>query len=187
MAAAGRLTTTRHARAWQRLLALGAGEFQHLSGSLAAHLRGTEALLRRWGNRESLCRAGLYHAVYGTDGIEGSLVSLATRERIAQAIGAQAEGIVYRYAACARDVFHPRIGSADELAFADRFTRSEYRIDDAQLRDLCELTVANEIELALGSAPFRVKHRRALGELFARMHGHLSDAAEAGYRQALSR
>ena len=185
MEATSRLTSERRAQAWQRLLALGAGEFPHVSGSLAAHLHGTEALLRRWGAREALCLAGLYHAVYGTDGIVGSLATLGTRTRIAELIGEEAEGIAYLYGACARDLFHPRIGSPEELRFADRYTGTEYSIDPARLRDLCELSVANELELALGDAAFRDKHRASLRELFDRMAPHLSEAARAAYRRRL--
>ena len=185
MEATGRLTSERRAQAWQRLLALGAGEFAHVSGSLAAHLHGTEALLRRWGAREALCLAGLYHAVYGTDGIVGSLASVGARIRIAELIGDEAERIAYLYGACARDAFHPRIGAPDELRFADRFAGTEYPIDADQLRDFCELSVANELELAFGSSPFRAKHRASLRDLFERMSPHLSEAARTAYRQRL--
>jgi hypothetical protein len=185
MEATRRLTSERRARAWQRLLALGAGEFPHVSGSLAAHLHGTEALLRRWGAREALCLAGMYHAVYGTDGILGFLASLGARTRIAELIGEEAEGIAYLYGACARDVFHPRIGAAEELVFADRYTGTEYPIDEGRLRDFCELSVANELELAFGSGAFRAKHRASLRELFDRMAPHLSEPALTAFRRRL--
>jgi Tautomerase enzyme len=41
-----------------KLQSLGAGEFAHLNGSLATHLRGTEALLREWGAADVVCVAG---------------------------------------------------------------------------------------------------------------------------------
>jgi uncharacterized protein DUF6817 len=179
------MTSARRAQAWQRLLALGAGEFAHVSGSLATHLHGTETLLRRWGSREALCLAGLYHAVYGTDGIVGSLTSVGARKRIAELIGEEAERIAYLYGACARDAFHPRIGAPDELRFADRFIGAEYPIDPSLLRDFCELTVANELELAFGNGPFRAKHRASLRDLFDRMAPHLSEPARTAYRRRL--
>ena len=170
-------------RAHRKLEELGAREFPHVSGSLARHLARTEQLLASWGNRRALCAAGLYHAVYGTDGIEGSLASLAMRSRVADVIGAEAEGLAYLFGACARDQFHPRIGTPDELRFADRFTGTEYALTPAQLRDFCELTAANELELSLASAAFRAKHRAELGELFCRMKGLIS----AGARDACER
>ncbi|WP_414707495.1 DUF6817 domain-containing protein, partial [Rhodoferax sp. UBA5149] len=40
-------------------------------------------MLRSWGACESLCVAGLYHAVYGTDRYKPALNSLAGRQGIA--------------------------------------------------------------------------------------------------------
>jgi hypothetical protein len=164
-------TLTAH---YGRLLAFGADAFPHVAGALAPHLLRTASLLQRWGNRPALCLAGLYHAVYGTDGIRGSLVGLDRRGAIADVIGSDAESIAYRYGACDRDVFHPRIGTNASLQFVDRFTRSEYPIEDAALRDFCELTLANELELAQSSDAFLAKHRGALGGLAARMRPFVS-------------
>jgi hypothetical protein len=159
------------------LEALGAGAFVHVNGSLAAHLHGTHALLKRWGNRDALCRAGLYHAVYGTAGIRGSLASVAMRDAIANVIGNEAERLAYLYGACARDAFHPRIGTPDQLDFPDRFTEAQHPISAPDLRDFCEITLANELELSLGSEAFLVKHRAELIGLFERMRGLVSEAA----------
>lgn len=173
------------ADAFRRLQQLGAGRFAHMNGSLALHLRGTETLLRDWANREALCLAGLYHAVYGTGGIEGSLVDLDGRGAIAEVIGVEAETLAYLYGACDRETFHPRIGTRDQLLFADRFTHSEYAISESQLRDVCELTVANEVDLALGSEAFRVRHRAELVPFFDRMRGLISESGLATYQRVL--
>jgi hypothetical protein len=167
------------------LQALGADAFAHVNGSLAVHLRGTEALLRRWGNREAVCLGGLYHAVYGTDRITGSLADLGMREAIAEVIGAEAESLAYLYGACARKTFHPRIGTPDQLMFADRFAHCEYPIAASQLRDLCEMTVANEVDLALANARFRSRYGAELIEFFERMRGLASEAALAAARETL--
>lgn len=167
------------------LHALGADDFPHVVDSLAAHLERTEAWLRRFGAREALCRAGRHHAIYGTGGIEGELVALSARRAVAEAIGDEAEAVVYHYAACDRDRFHPRIGTCDECTFADRFERRDRAITTTMLRDLCELTLANELELASTSAAFRGKHRDDLLALTERMHAHVSAAAYAAMRETL--
>jgi len=168
-----------------RLQALGAGEFEHVNGSLAAHLRGTERMLREWGAGEPLCIAGLYHAVYGTDGYNPALISIAGRKGIAALIGAEAEALAYLYGACNRTVFYPRIGTATQFAFADRFSNGEYNIQPEQLSQLCELIVANELELASNNAPFRAKHGAALSRLFERMSGLVSGSCIQAYRRML--
>lgn len=168
-----------------RLHALGAGEFIHVNGMLERHLQRTQRLLRRWGSRDALCLAGLYHAVYGTDGITGRLAGLDARRAIADVIGVEAERTVYLYGACDREGFHPRIGTPLQHLFVDRFVHSEYAIVDAQLRDFCELTVANELELALRSPRFRLRHGVELSHLFARMGNLLSDAARSAVSEIL--
>ena len=145
-------------QAFRQLQALGADAFAHVNGSLALHLQGTEALLRRWGNREAVCLGGLYHAVYGTDRITGSLADLGMREAIAAVLGSEAEELAYLYGACARETFHPRNGTPDQLMFADRFAACEYPISASRLRDLCEITMANELDLALANPRFRDKY-----------------------------
>lgn len=167
------------------LHALGAHDVPHVVDNLGAHLQRTEAWLRRFGAREALCRAGRHHAIYGTAGIAGKLLALSTRQTVAAAIGDEAEAIVYRYAACDRDRFHPRIGTSDETRFADRFDARDQAITTAELRDFCELTLANELDLAASSPAFRAKHRADLVALTERMRPHVSDAAYAAMREVL--
>ncbi len=167
------------------LRALGADATAHVAGSLAAHLERTEGWLRRFGAREALCCAGRHHAIYGTAGIHGALVPLTDRQAIAAAIGSEAEAIVYRYAACDRDRFHPRIGGADECTFADRFAGCDRVVTPAELRDFCELTLATELDLVAASPQFRRKHRDDLLALTERMRAHVSAAEYAAMRETL--
>lgn len=168
-----------------KLQAMGAGEFVHLNGSLASHLKGTESLLRFWGASEGVCLAGLYHAVYGTDAYNPSLVGLNARPQIAMLIGAEAEALAYLYGACDRAVFYPRIGGEAQFLFADRFQSCEYAILPEQLKNLCELILANELEIASNSAEFRAAYGPRLSLLFERMHGLVSEAGFNAFRKVL--
>jgi hypothetical protein len=168
-----------------QLQVLGAGEVGHVNGSLVAHLRGTEKMLRDWGACEPLCVAGLYHAVYGTDGYKLTLASLSERKDIAGIIGIEAEELVYLYGACDRKVFYRRIGTKAQLRFADRFRKSEYNIQTQQLTQLCELIFANELEIVSNSVEIRAKHGAALSRLFERMSGLVSQSAFQAYRRIL--
>ena len=179
------VATNRRDEVFAQLQALGAGEFVHLNGPLSDHLCATENLLREWGNRETLCIAGLYHAVYGTDAIQGQLVGLDYRGTIAGVIGPEAEEIAYLYGACARKSFYGRIGTPQQLLFADRFSQTEYPITQSQLRDFCELTLANELELAIASEAFRNKYGAELAKVLRRMKGLVSDAGFRAFGQLL--
>ncbi|HSC98173.1 MAG TPA: hypothetical protein VLI21_04675 [Casimicrobiaceae bacterium] len=182
---AGKATRIADTDPYLHLVALGGERLPHVSGTLAAHLRRTENLLRSWGSRDALCVAGLYHAVYGTAGIRDKLLDVSERGSVAEVIGAEAEAIAYLYGACDRGRYHPRIGTAMQFCFADRFTGAEYLLSAASLRDFCELTVANELELATTSEWFRQRCRRELCVFFDRMQGLISDGAVTAYRRAL--
>lgn len=164
---------------------LGVGEFRHLNGALIDHLRGTADLLAQWQARPVLCAAGLYHAVYGTAGFNASVVDVNKRKDIAAIIGDEAEALVYLYGSTDRAVCYPRFGTSAQDLFSDRFTQLEYRLAPQQLKDLCELTVANELDIARGSAAFRHQYGDALNDLFNRMSGLLSAPCRQAYASVL--
>jgi hypothetical protein len=166
------------------LEAMGANGLQHLNGSLAQHLCGTEALLRAWGGREALCTAGLFHAVYGTDAFGPMLATTDQRDSIARVIGAEAEQLAYLYGACDRQVFYPRVGVGVSPCFPDRFTGTKYPISEATLADLCEITLANELEVLTHRPQFRSRHQRARWKLFLRAESLLSIPGREAFRRS---
>ncbi|MBD1558796.1 hypothetical protein HC752_17835 [Vibrio sp. S9_S30] len=168
------------------LQGLGAGDFQHLNGSLEAHLKGTEKVLKSWGSSESLQIAGLFHAAYGTAGFDENMVSLSQRQEIARVIGSEEEALVYLYCSCDRDYVFPQFGKAQEIQFRDRFNGSVFKLDDSLVRLFCELTVANELELVYSSEDFKLKYGAELVELFQGMDVYLSVEAQKAYKSALA-
>lgn len=162
----------------RRLSELGAGELDHIDGSLIDHLKGTRALLNEWSASPELQDAGLYHAVYGTAGFDENLVSTRQRVAIAKIIGDAAEEIVYQYCACDRADFFPRVGLEANPEFKNRFTGERYYLDDALLKQFCELTAANEIEIALGNRLHVIEHGADLYDLLRRMAPYLSEPAQ---------
>ncbi|EKD7165495.1 hypothetical protein RFA42_004182 [Vibrio vulnificus] len=165
---------------------LGAGDFQHLNGSLEAHLKGTEQVLVNWGSSELLQIAGLFHAAYGTAGFDENMVSLSQRQEIARIIGNDEEALVYLYCSCDRDYVFPQFGKVLEIQFKDRFTGSIFKLESATVKLFCELTVANELELVYNSEEFKLKYGAELFELFQGMDSYLSTEARKAYKSALS-
>ena len=98
----------------------------HLTTDLMTHLLGTEAILRGWDAPGAAQLAGLCHAIYGTDGFDRSLTGLDARDEWVEAIGAEAEGLVYLYASCDRGVVYPRLGD-EVVVWRDRFAGAEGR------------------------------------------------------------
>ncbi|MFD7031503.1 DUF6817 domain-containing protein [Streptomyces sp. NPDC059917] len=157
---------------------LGAATTKHSGGTLLTHLLRVEALLAEWGARPALRTAALCHAFYGTDGLPLSLLELSERDRLTEAIGAEAEALVYFYASCDRAASYPGLAAPDgaPVTFRDRFTGEEFTPTPQQRRDFAELTVANELDLAKVNASFRERNGAGLLELFTRWAPLLSEA-----------
>ena len=162
-----------------KLTELGAGNFDHIDGTLMQHLIGTRDILASWGASTQLQDASLFHASYSTAGFRSSLVTLDQRQQITDIIGEDAEKIVYEYCACDREVLYPRLGTTGNPEFANRFTGHEYFLDPDLLKSFCELTVANEIEIAIGNPDFIQKHGAARHTIYNNMAPFLSEPAKA--------
>jgi hypothetical protein len=171
---------------FEALKGLGAGEFEHLNGSLIQHLNSTTELLEKWGASTDLSDAGLYHAAYGTTGFDTQIVNLDMRSQIAEIIGIAAESIVYLYCSCDRDFVFTNIENDTPIQFRDRFTYTEFILAPKQAKEFCELTVANEMELVLSSTKFKEQHGEGLFQLFGKMECDLSSSAISSYIIELS-
>ena len=163
---------------FRQLIELGAGEFEHVDGSLIAHLEGTRCLLKAWNASDVLQDAGLYHAAYGTSAFEQNLFELSQRQEVAAIIGSDAENIVYHYCACDREAFFAQFAQVDTPHFFDRLTTEKSAISFELLQQLCELTAANEIDIAINNPDFVAQHGSGLMDLFSRMQTFLSPSAQ---------
>lgn len=170
----------------EALEGLNAGRLNHLNGQLISHLEATHNYLVKWGNREALCIAGLYHATYSTDGYSQQLIDINQRNQIIHLIGAEAENIVYHYAACDRDYFYPKIGRSENFPFYNRFTCKESFLELHLFCDLLELTLANEIEIVSNNRNFKEQHRDWYVELFDRFEPYVSSKAFQCYQDIFS-
>lgn len=158
------------------LQSAGAGAIDHPGGTLLAHLERVSALLASWGARPALVTAGLCHAFYGTDGFAVALLGLDQRAELANAIGEEAEDLVYFYASCDRKASYRTLAEHD-AEFVDRFTDERTRPTSGQRRDFAELTAANELDIAAVSPQMRERHGPGLLDLFTRWRPLLSERA----------
>ncbi|MBU3002904.1 DUF6817 domain-containing protein [Paraglaciecola arctica] len=163
---------------FRRLIELGAGEFEHVDGSLIAHLEGTRCLLKEWNASEILQNAALYHAAYGTLAFSHNVFDLTQRDEVAAVIGEAAEQIVYHYFACDRDAFFKQFGNIARPVYYDRITNQKVVVSDELIQQLCELSAANETEIALNNPDFVTEHGCELVDLFSRMQDFLSPSAK---------
>jgi hypothetical protein len=139
-------------RALDFLGSRGADTISHLNGTLLDHLLATESILRGWGSGETLCLAGLCHAAYGTDGFAPHLVSWHDRHVLAAATGLEVEETVYLYASCDRSLVYRQLPGDGPVSFRDRFLGRTNLSSEAELRDFVDLTLANELEIAVSAS-----------------------------------
>ncbi|MCB5178783.1 DUF6817 domain-containing protein [Streptomyces antimicrobicus] len=163
-------------RALSLLRRAGAQDVAHPGGTLLTHLRRVQARLASWQARPVLQLAGLCHASYGTDGFPTALLPLDRRAELVAAIGAEAEAVVYLYAACDRKATYPGLGEPDAV-FHDRFTGRTLVPQAQSRRDFVELSAANELDLAHEDLAFRAAHGPDLLAFFTRVRHLLGPAA----------
>jgi hypothetical protein len=129
----------------QFLIARQAAEREHSASILISHLIGTRDVLSRWGARQAVCYAGLFHSVYGTQSYR-SLVELDQRKNIQHLIGEEAEGLAYLFCAMTRRAFIYNLDSKDKRYIHDRFTGKWTFITQTDMQDICNIVVANWLE-----------------------------------------
>jgi hypothetical protein len=162
------------------LLAKGALDVEHPGGTLLAHLRRTHDVLYAWGARPALRLAGLAHAAYGTDGFPHALMDTSARPTLSGLIGSEAEEIVYAYGSCDRSFTYPRL-TDPEPQLRDRFTGEVTTPSPRLVRDLVELTFANELDVLAHNEDLRTRHGDSLRSLFIACKPYASEPAYAAF------
>jgi hypothetical protein len=174
----------RRTSAMELLRRIDAGRVEHLRGTLLEHLVRTEDLLRLWGASDELARAGLCHAIYGTDGFPVALLPLGSRNLVIDAVGPDTEAIVYLYASCNRGSTYPNLVEGGSHRFADRFDGEVVEPTLSQLQNFVDLSLANEADVVMG--PGRSGAVSGWLQTFYRHLGYLaSDSVRLGFESYL--
>jgi hypothetical protein len=158
----------------------GAGTIEHPGGTLGAHLERVEHRLAELGLSRTVRLAGRAHAVYGTDGFDVRLLDESERPLLARIVGAGAEVLVHRYGSCDRRRTWP--GLAGSGLVHDRHTGAVEQLTPEQVRDLADLSLVNEIDLAEHAPGFVEQHGDWFRRLAEDWAGVLSPAVLAAAR-----
>jgi hypothetical protein len=165
------------------LRARGADTVDHPGGTLGAHLERVQRRLAGLGAPPVLQLAGRAHAVYGTDGFDVALLTLAERPLLTGIVGPDAERLVYRYGACERARTWSTLG--DDGRVWDRFTGEFSEPAPDELRAFADLGLVDELDVAEHSPGFLDRY----GDLVRRLAGAweplLSPAVAADARRVL--
>ncbi len=161
--------------------ASGAAEVRHSNRTLLDHLIGTREQLLGWGARPSLCNAGLFHSVYGTEHFRSRTIPLSMRKNVQDLIGNEAEHLVWLFCFMRRKTFNDNITRQSEWRVQTWSDDQWHLLTREQFHDLANLTVTNALE-ALPHLPWyeRQRLRRAYKRYLSQLNGViLADARHA--------
>jgi len=161
------------------LRAIGAHEMRHPGGTLMEHLLRIRDLLASWGAPEYVQQSGLLHAVFAPDGSEDpmfTMLDLSYRPLVETIAGPRAAELIYFYGACDREYTYPRITEPAEQ-WRDRFTGEVRTPEPSLLRDLMEVTAANEVDICSHRPEFKAAHGEYLFGFFSTARHLLSPVA----------
>lgn len=74
---------------------IGANDVPHTKKTYLAHGIGVYSDIKAWGADEDLCKAALFHSIYGTQQFQGFTLPLERREELKAFIGERAEWIAF--------------------------------------------------------------------------------------------
>jgi hypothetical protein len=121
------------------------------------HLLGTCALLRAWGSDASVCKAGLFHSIYGTNAFGRPCVEMEDRRSVIEMIGEEAEWLAYLFCVSHR----PRafLEAIENPVLQNRYDDKYIEISESILNNLIEIECANLIDQGAGLGFFRTVKR----------------------------
>lgn len=129
------------------LRGMGADANPHSNADLLEHLVGVAALLASWGARAALCRAGLFHSIYGTTAYAAACLPPTQRDALRERIGDEAERLTYLFCAMDRKSFLANKSQpAQTRTILDRFQACAVAVTRQDIADLSHLLAANWLE-----------------------------------------
>ncbi len=118
--------------------------------SLLEHLVNTAGLLKKWECEEYLWRAGVFHSIYGSEGVFSVPMSLERREEIQSMIGSKSEHLAYLFCTMSRVAFYDNLDKTSDYFILDRFNMTNVALSKHEYIDLLTLTLADWIEPIVG-------------------------------------
>jgi hypothetical protein len=129
------------------LVDLGVQEVAHTHKSFLAHLIGVYRYVEARGGSEELCRAGMFHSIYGTELFQGFKLPLERRPEVRELIGERAERLAYLNCAMDRASFDRAAEQAEgPYRFRNRLTGEEVELSADDFDDLCRVHLYDWLE-----------------------------------------
>src|SRR5260370_23094803 len=166
---------------WKRftdfLIAEGIDQIAHSSKTYLAHLIAVYKFMEARGCNEELCRAGMFHSIYGTERFQGFKLPLERRPEVRALIGERAERLAYLNCAMDRASLDRAVArGAGPHRITDRLTGEEVELSPEDFDGLCGVHLFDWLEQVPRSRVW--DYRRAA---YRGMAALLGSAAPAAY------
>jgi hypothetical protein len=161
------------------LVRLGIDRVPHTQKSYLAHLIALFRSLESQGCPQDVCRAGMFHSIYGTEKFQGFTLPLEQRDQVRALIGDRAEHLAYLNCAMDRASFDRVVDQVDEpYQIIDRITGQEVSLSRHDFDDLVRVHLFDWLEQVPRSREW--DYRRAA---YQRMAQRLGGLAQEQYDQ----
>ncbi len=129
------------------LVELGIEKIPHSQKSYLGHLISVYRLMEAEGCDDEVCRAGMFHSIYGTEKFQGFKLPLESRAEVSRLIGERAEKLAYLNCAMDRPSFdEAALGNGATYCFIDRITREPVQLARTDFDDLCRVHLYDWLE-----------------------------------------
>jgi hypothetical protein len=129
------------------LVGLGTDDVPHTGNNFLAHLIAVYRLMEAKGCTQELCRAGMFHSIYGTQLFQTFTLPTERRPEVRSLIGERAERLAYFNCALDRPTFDEALARGTEpFRFQDRLTGETIGLERADFDDLCRIHLYDWIE-----------------------------------------
>ena len=129
------------------LVELGIEKVAHTEKTYLGHLLNVYRLMEAEGCEDEVCRAGMFHSIYGTERFQGFKLPLESRTQVRELIGERAERLAYFNCAMDRETFDRALDQTGErYRFVDRITREPIELSKAEFDDLCRVHLYDWLE-----------------------------------------
>jgi hypothetical protein len=161
------------------LVGMGVEDVPHTDKSYLAHLIAVYRFLESQGYEQDVCRAGMFHSIYGTEKFQGFTLPLDRRDEVRDLIGDRAERLAYLNCAMDRASFDRAVDRAVEpYRIVDRITGEVVGLSPQDFDDLCRVHLFDWLEQVPRSREW--DYRRAS---YRRMADRLGGPAEEDFER----
>jgi len=158
------------------LMSVGSEQVEHMGKTYLAHAIGVYRDLETWGADEDVCRAGMFHSIYGTERFQKFSLPLEQRDKLQELIGQRAEQLAYWNCAMDRPEFdravksEPTQSSTTTYHLLDRFTNQQVPLSPEDFEELCRIHLCDWLEQVqrAGAWDYRRDSYRRMAERLGR-------------------